>query len=160
MLAPTAPTLAHTEKAMLVSSSYAHALASTLALSDIRACGRQAHKHTHIAADPTYSGLLAAAGSMVAYVWGNSDSNECPGSFLRITTEEGCRAAAVAKGRLYDNQYTNTAARPSGCYTNSDGINVWLNVHPVGAGFHNRLLLCAGAPLAHLAMPMHAILRC
>jgi hypothetical protein len=88
-------------------------------------------------------------GSMVPYVWGVDNSSECPDNFLRITTEEGCRAAAVAKGKLYDNRFVNMSARPSGCFTNPDGITVWLNIAPVGAGARNRLLLCAGAPLAH-----------
>ena len=87
---------------------------------------------------------------MVPYVWGVDNSSECPSNFLRITTEDGCRAAAVTKGKYFAG-FTNISDRPAGCYgtVERSSITVWLNIAPVGAGFPNRLLLCAGAPRAH-----------
>ncbi len=115
---------------------------------DIRAYIKLTVKQTRIAA----TGLgLVSPGSMVPYAYGDSNSSECPANFLRITTEDGCRAAAVAMGTLFGGFY-NTPARPAGCYGSFgfETSTVYLNVIPVGAGFPDRLLLCAGAPLAHV----------
>ena len=92
---------------------------------------------------------------MVPYAWGDDNSIECPANYIRITTDDGCRAAAFAK-RKYFTGFTNNSARPAGCYGQVEwsSITVWLNIAPVGAGFPDRLLLCAGAPLAHLASIM------
>jgi hypothetical protein len=92
---------------------------------------------------------------MVPYAWGDDNSSECPANFLRIRTEDGCRAAAFAK-RKYFAGFANISARPAGCYGSvaPRSISVFLNLAPVGAGFPNRPLLCAGAPIAHLVSVM------
>jgi hypothetical protein len=107
---------------------------------------------THRCYGPAYS---VSPGSMVPYAWGDDNSSECPANYIRITTEEGCRAAAFAK-RKYFNGVSNNSARPAGCFAQVEwsSITVFLNTAPVGAGFPDRLPLCAGAPLAHLASIM------
>jgi hypothetical protein len=72
---------------------------------------------------------------MVPYAWGDDNSSECPANFIRITTEDGCRSAAFAKGKLFS-AFINSSARPAGCYGSVTGsrIDLYLNVAPVGAG--------------------------
>ena len=78
------------------------------------------------------------------YMWGTSDSNECPPNSVRITSAERCKAAATAMGKHWADDPTNTPDRPRGCYWNeAGGNNVFLNKHPVGSGLVARLLLCA-----------------
>ena len=148
---------------MLLSSSNAtHAGTDTRARARTHTCIVSVHASSkritiHASLLPDQHRPLVSPGSMVPYVWGDDNSSECPDNFLRITTEEGCRAAAVAKGKLYKGTH-NASARPAGCHgsVSKSAISVWLNIAPVGAGYPDRPLLCAGAPLAHQPAVCHA----
>ncbi len=82
------------------------------------------------------------------YVLGDSGSNECPAGYVRITDASACERAATAMGKKWSGKtsYIHMPDRPSGCFW-WYGSDVFLNYHPTGSGYQNRLLLCTGAPI-------------
>ena len=80
------------------------------------------------------------------YAWGHSGNNMCPENAVRIGSTEACHRAARVMGKVWAGSDYSTD-RPRGCFwnegTNSSGVFVFFNAHPVGSGSAHRLPLCA-----------------
>ena len=100
-------------------------------------------------------GACEAGGWRVRGVWvacavyalGDIANSTCLAGYFKINDESTCAAAAASVQRTYAGSKT-AADWPSGCYWQTNEINVYLNLHPIGAATANAQPLCAsGAPM-------------
>ena len=75
------------------------------------------------------------------YAWGESGNTTCPENATQIGSAEACQRAAAAMGKDWRGPQNETET-PSGCY-GINGVNVYFNKHPVGAGYPYARPLCA-----------------
>ncbi len=98
--------------------------------------------------------LCACVCAPGGYVWGDSGSAACAANSKAITSAKECARAAATMGKEWSADPTNTANRPSGCFWNERGTNVFFNTHVNGSGFPQRRLLCVvGASFVRLMRP-------
>ena len=85
------------------------------------------------------------------YDYGYSGYVSCPTGSAPIHQQAVCKSAAIALGRTYVREDSNTLW-PHGCYWYTSGSSVYLGTAWSGAGNAQAKLLCAvttGAPTSH-----------